>query len=196
MNIIKDHPFIATVKNLFDQSECEEIISTSESFTRSKTLDPGTALGMIDRARTSSTSFADRDWEIKIKKKIFDQIKDRHQNIKLSINHFERLQMQLYESHQEYQRHYDFFMLDDPKFNGNNRIATAIIYLNDEMVGGETYFPKLDIMIKPETGKMLYFEYNYGKEINDLTEHAGSPVTEGEKYIITAWVRINPLTST
>jgi prolyl 4-hydroxylase len=129
---------------------------------------------------------------------------NRYSNKNLSVGNFEKIQMQLYEQGQEYQRHYDFFVHEDEHVKEyktsesimeNNRIATAIIYLSDDFSGGDTWFPKLNIFIRPQLGKLLYFEYNYTPEINDLTEHAGCPVIEGEKYIATSWIRAQSLIS-
>ncbi len=51
---------------------------------------------------------------------------------------------------------------------------TFMIYLNEDMKGGETKFIECDI--KPETGKALIF-------IHELL-HEGAPVLEGVKYVL------------
>jgi prolyl 4-hydroxylase len=189
MILIKDQPFVASFRNFLSEHECQEILSTSLNFSRSRGSDPITAQGHIVKERTSSTARPDQHWENKIKTKIYDKIKFRFENHSFSVDHLENLQMQLYEHHQEYKPHFDFFNSDESTITENDRIATAIIYLNEEFSGGETWFPRLDITIKPETGKMLYFEYKYSRDINTLTEHAGCPVLDGEKFIITSWIR-------
>jgi hypothetical protein len=35
---------------------------------------------------------------------------------------------------------------------------SGLLYLNDEYTGGELYFPKQDISIKPKTGSLIFFE--------------------------------------
>jgi prolyl 4-hydroxylase len=204
MNIVSEQPFIATIKNFLNPGECKDIISSSESFTRSKTVDHRTHSASIVAERTSSSSYIDEKWNLKIQERIITAVGHRHINKKLSVGNFEKIQMQLYEQGQEYQRHYDFFVHDDDHVEEsktsesileNNRIATAIIYLSDDFTGGDTWFPKLDIFIRPQLGKLLYFEYDYTREINDLTEHAGCPVIQGEKYIATSWIRAQSLIS-
>ena len=51
---------------------------------------------------------------------------------------------------------------------------------------------KLDITISSEQGKMLVFQNTISKEdhtIHPLSEHAGLPVEEGEKYAFNLWFR-------
>lgn len=87
----------------------------------------------------------------------------------------------------EYKVHHD----------GNNRIKTALIYLNDGYDGGETYFPRVDRTIKPETGKLIIWNnYNEdGTKILESDKH-GLPIQFGTKYIAVIWIRkdkyINP----
>jgi prolyl 4-hydroxylase len=77
---------------------------------------------------------------------------------------------------------------------GGNRVATVILYLNEVEAGagGHTYFPWIDYRIRPEQGKLLYFQYNYDDEnymSNLHTQHEGLPVEKGSKYIVTIWIR-------
>ena len=51
---------------------------------------------------------------------------------------------------------------------------TLMVYLNDDLQGGETTFTRLSI--KPETGTALLFFHQI--------EHAGAPVTTGVKYVL------------
>ena len=73
--------------------------------------------------------------------------------------------------------------------NGGPRRITIIIYLNENFKGGETVFPKINISVKPQTGKAAVF---WSTDDNDavITEayHGGNPVSEGEKWICNKWV--------
>jgi prolyl 4-hydroxylase len=71
----------------------------------------------------------------------------------------------------------------------NDRIGTAILYLNEGFKGGETFFPELGLKVIPEKGSVLFFDYKYSYETNKKTLHAGLPVIEGTKYIATFWIR-------
>ena len=51
-------------------------------------------------------------------------------------------------------------------------------------------FPKIDFKIKPELGMCVAFLNMFDDdEFNEESLHAGLPVTSGEKYIATKWVR-------
>lgn len=107
----------------------------------------------------------------------------------LGFAHFERGVRQRYTPGQSYQKHCDFFGYPNTPPISNDRVATCIIYLNDDFEGGSTFFNKLEEAIKPSKGSVLYFQYDYTHETNLLTEHTGTPVTAGEKQIVTFWIR-------
>ena len=73
------------------------------------------------------------------------------------------------------------------------RVVTFLIYLNDEYEGGETDFPKLGLSHRGQRGGGLYFVNALADLSPDLRMlHAGCPVTSGEKWIITQFVRSRP----
>tara|TARA_R110000823_G_C15555139_1_gene459798 strand:+ start:32 stop:508 length:477 start_codon:yes stop_codon:yes gene_type:complete len=55
---------------------------------------------------------------------------------------------------------------------------SAVLYLNEDYEGGQTYFE--DKIIKPETGKMLFFT---GSKL----KHGVKKLEKGQRYVITAW---------
>ncbi|GAA4642229.1 hypothetical protein GCM10023115_04520 [Pontixanthobacter gangjinensis] len=89
---------------------------------------------------------------------------------------------------QQYRPHFDAL----PAVT-NQRIKTAIVFLNDDFKGGETTFPELDLKLRMKSGDMLLFD-NVGSDGRrlDLSKHAGLPVIAGEKWIATRWIREEP----
>jgi hypothetical protein len=71
----------------------------------------------------------------------------------------------------------------------------ALIYLNEPAEGGHTGFPRLNKSIEPKIGRLLIFaNVRRGTNIrHPLSEHAGLPITSGEKWAVTTWFRENPL---
>jgi len=70
------------------------------------------------------------------------------------------------------------------------RIATALIYLNDAYEGGETHFPEIGITARGAVGDMLIFHNLTADRMPDpRMTHAGLPVTRGEKWLATRWIR-------
>jgi prolyl 4-hydroxylase len=75
----------------------------------------------------------------------------------------------------------------------NQREWTAIAYLNDAFEGGATAFPKLGLSLRLGVGDVLLFRNSDSSQQPDLRMvHAGEPVTSGEKWIATRWIRHGP----
>jgi prolyl 4-hydroxylase len=94
----------------------------------------------------------------------------------------------------QFKKHFDYFNTGKKIIDENDRIATALLYLNDDYEGGETDFPVLGFTVKPRKGSVLYWQYDYTSKINANTLHAGLPVTKGTKYATTTWMRESPYT--
>ena len=108
---------------------------------------------------------------------------------------FEDVQVVRYEANGKYDPHYDGTECgDDVKQEcyKNQRIATFLIYLNDDFEGGETRFPNINnTRIKPKKGKALFFWVSdqANRLVYNETLHGGDPVVSGNKWIATQWVR-------
>lgn len=61
------------------------------------------------------------------------------------------------------------------------RAISALLYLNDVEEGGETWFDKFGLSIKPEAGKLVLFPSNYAYS------HQALPPVSGDKYIAVTW---------
>lgn len=104
-----------------------------------------------------------------------------------------------YSTGQEFRRHYDFL---DPALPGHvpelqkfgQRVATFLVYLNEDYVGAETEFGLLDKQFRCPTGGALYF-HNVDSSLvpNRRTLHAGLPPSTGEKWLLSQWIRGRPL---
>jgi len=65
------------------------------------------------------------------------------------------------------------------------RQVSIILYLNDVNEGGCTFFPDLNIRIRPKKGQILFFPsfFNY--------MHMGEAPLSNSKYIIVSWVHFD-----
>ncbi|WP_164078298.1 prolyl hydroxylase family protein [Alteromonas facilis] len=107
----------------------------------------------------------------------------------------ESMNLLRYENGQQYKPHYDAIVGDGPHFeqilsDGGQRMRTAITYLSDGYSGGQTEFPRLGISVNATIGDVLVFDNldENGTLVRD-SYHAGAPVTEGTKWILTKWIR-------
>ncbi|QDQ82215.1 2OG-Fe(II) oxygenase [Paraburkholderia megapolitana] len=74
----------------------------------------------------------------------------------------------------------------------NQRIANCIIYLNEPKSGGATILSNLGLRVHPRLGGLLFFGYPEPVP-NSGTMHAGEPVSEGEKWLLTIVFRQSPV---
>lgn len=101
---------------------------------------------------------------------------------------------------QEYVPHYDFIRPEEEAGFARElstigqRILTLLVYLNDDYEGGETAFPLLNWRFKGRTGDaLLFWNLSTAGEREPLSLHAGLPVTKGEKWLLSKWMRQRPV---
>ena len=76
----------------------------------------------------------------------------------------------------------------------NQRIATALLYLNDDYDGGETHFIMPDVKLRGAVGDVVIFRNVTADGVADpSSRHAGLPVVRGQKYLASRWIRQRPL---
>ena len=107
---------------------------------------------------------------------------------KTAVDNGEPLQVLRYAPGQQYRLHSDAL-----SGTTNQRVITAIAYLNHGFAGGETDFPAIGVRVRPRAGDVLVF-HNATPDgrIAPRARHAGLPVTSGVKWIATRWIRSAP----
>nr|WP_090749600.1 2OG-Fe(II) oxygenase [Mesobacillus persicus] len=183
INIIArlEEPLIVILGNVLSHEECDELIQLSKDRIQRSKIGSSRE---IDELRTSSSMFFQEG-----EHEVVTRVEKRISTImNIPVEHGEGLQILKYQIGQEYKAHFDFFSGARPV--SNPRISTLVMYLNDVELGGETYFPKLNLSVSPQKGMAVYFEYFYNDQmLNDLTLHGGAPVIIGDKWAATQWMR-------
>lgn len=156
--------------------------------------------------RTSQGTFISRNED---KEGVLAWIEDRLAQLTgLPANHGEPFNVLRYQLTQHYDSHYDVF---DPESYGpqaSQRMATVLIYLSAPEEGGETVFPLegehgLDrlptinyrscdqgLKYKPRSGDaLLFWSIHPNGSFDKHALHGGCPVTKGEKWVATKWIR-------
>jgi len=104
----------------------------------------------------------------------------------------EKTQLQHYTKGKEFKLHNDAFHKDyDTEFwEQGQRTWTCMIYLNDVEEGGTTDFPNVKETLVPKKGRaVVWSSLKEDGSIDSNTDHQGSPVEKGEKWITTTWFR-------
>ncbi len=111
--------------------------------------------------------------------------------IGVPLGALEEPQVLHYSEGQEFKRHYDYLHPDDPNIaTEGQRLATFLVYLNEDYLDGETEFPAMNLRHKGTRGSALYFANLLGDGSPDTRSiHAGRPPRLGEKWVFSQWVR-------
>jgi prolyl 4-hydroxylase len=107
----------------------------------------------------------------------------------------EFVQILRYRIGEEFKPHVDYFNeTGDAAYrslaDGGQRAQTVLMYLNEGYAGGSTAFPKLQLTIQGRRGDMLHFHNLAADGLGHRDSlHAGMPVTDGEKWLLSKWIR-------
>ncbi len=100
---------------------------------------------------------------------------------------------------EEYGEHFDYLDPAIPAYAAElaqrgQRVATCLIYLNDDYVGGETEFPKLGLSFKGRKGDaLIFYSVDPSGRPDPRTVHAGRTPTSGEKWLLSQFFRNRPV---
>ncbi|WP_395331644.1 2OG-Fe(II) oxygenase [Novosphingobium sp. BL-8H] len=173
-------------RQLFTPGECAHIAMAARDLMEpSMVSDPRTGRLMAHPIRTSSAAVLGPTRESLPLQAILRRIAAAtgtrvEQGEPLSVLH--------YAPGQEYREHMDT-LPNEP----NQRVATALIYLNTGYLGGETRFPRQGLSVAGGGGDMVAFHNTLADGSPDpRSSHAGAPVRQGAKWAATRWIRAEP----
>jgi len=185
-------PVVVTLERLFSPEECERLIALAlPRLRRSTVVDPLTGTNAVADYRESDGMF------FRPREDPFIAELDERVSALMScpVENGEGLQVLRYRAGGQTAPHFDFLIPGNATNSesiarSGQRISTLIVYLNDVAEGGETIFPAAGLTVVPRQGNALYFEYaNSRQQVDQWTLHAGAPVTAGEKWVVTKWMR-------
>ncbi|XP_028795312.1 prolyl 4-hydroxylase 1-like [Neltuma alba] len=134
-------PRIILLRNFLSMEECEYLKALGyPHLQNSRVIDDKTGKGVDTKRRTSSGMFLSS----KDRKHPMVQAIERRISIyaQVPVENGEPMQILRYEKNQYYELHLDYFSDTYDLKNNGQRIATMLMYLSDNVEGGETYFPK------------------------------------------------------
>jgi prolyl 4-hydroxylase len=191
---VSERPRIRVFEGFATPAECDWLIGLArERLVPAQVWDSATGQGRADPNRTN------RALELKLGDMdvVVAAIRARISAASnLPVPVFEPPQVMHYRPGEEFRPHHDFL---DPTQPGHaaelarfgQRIATFLIYLNDDFEGGETRFIRTGFSHRGRKGDALLFaNIDAATRAPDpLTLHAGMPPTRGEKWIFSQWIR-------
>lgn len=158
---------IWVINNLLSETDCAEIIDKIESIGVNKAR-------QYDEGRKNKETFYIDEKVSKFLLSKFNGIILKDQNGKIKITDLSQpLEFYKYEQGDYIQKHSDAGRLMK---SGKMSSITLVLYLNDYFQGGETFFEKNNVKIKPKIGNALLFK----KELM----HESLVIDYGTKYVL------------
>jgi prolyl 4-hydroxylase len=183
-------PRVVLFGGFLSDDECEALMALAgPRLARSETVDNATGGSEVNPARTSDGMFFARG-EQPLVATIEQRIAEL---LRWPVIRGEGIQVLRYGPGAEYRPHHDYF---DPALpgtalilqRGGQRVGTLVMYLNTPAGGGATSFPDVGLDVAPVRGNAVFFSYARPHP-DTLTMHGGAPVTTGEKWVATKWLR-------
>lgn len=176
-------PEIGVIRHLFTPAECAHIRTLADPLlTPAIVVDSRTGRSMQHPVRTSDSAVLgpiQQDLVLEaFNRRIAAATRTRTEQ-------GEPLTVLRYRPGEQYRLHHDCLPGET-----NQRRMTVICYLNEDYRGGTTGFPVAGIDFRGKTGDALVFCNTLSNgSADERCRHAGLPVTEGEKWIATRWIR-------
>lgn len=183
---ISESPDLMLFPRLFTAAECAFLIEVAEPTFERSLVGYGEGDDQLNSHRTSDGSVM----HCLIEDPVIHALNRRLAAASGStVEQGEPLLILRYHPGQEFRRHVDAL----PGVR-NQRVKTALVYLNQGFEGGETAFTRADLGIRARTGNAIIFG-NLGPDgrADLMSEHAGLPVTRGVKYLASRWIRRDAL---
>ncbi|KAL5702923.1 procollagen-proline 4-dioxygenase [Ranunculus cassubicifolius] len=200
--IVSWSPRIIVLHNFLSMEECDYLRAIAKPRLHISTVvDTKTGKAIKSNVRTSSGMFLNTNERkyptiqaIEKRIAVFSQI---------PAENGELIQVLRYEKDQYYKPHHDYFSDTFNLKRGGQRIATMLMYLTDNVEGGETYFPQAGtgececggktvkgMSVKPIKGDaVLFWSMGLDGESDPRSIHGGCEVLAGEKWSATKWMR-------
>ncbi|HEX8621057.1 MAG TPA: 2OG-Fe(II) oxygenase [Allosphingosinicella sp.] len=190
---ISEQPRIRVIESFASPVECDWVTAIPQGrLNPAWVWDPQTGENRPDSSRTNrglDLGAAEMDVVVQVLRARIAAAA----NLPLPV--FEPAQIMHYRPGEEFRPHHDYL---DPGQAGDRtqiarlgqRIATFLLYLNDDYEGGETEFLKTGFRYRGRKGDALLFaNVDSARAPDPLTTHAGRPPTSGEKWILSQWIR-------
>jgi prolyl 4-hydroxylase len=190
---VSEQPYVRRFDKLLTVEECEYIIGlASRLLAPASVIDASTGRGTQSELRTNSVAVL---WPVN--QDIVLHAIDLRLAKASGLAHVngEMMNVLMYRPGEEYRAHFDFFAPEIASVDrSGQRIRTLLVNLNADYDGGETHFVSADMKLKGAAGDaFLFHNCDAATGTPDrATLHAGLPVTSGQKWLLSKWLRAKP----
>lgn len=194
---VSDDPLVQVIDDFVTQTERHHIMRLTADALDTALVSAVGASKTSD-GRTGSVAWVKHD-QTPIVRGLVKRVSNL---VGIPVRHAESLQVVHYGETQEYKPHFDAYDMKTEKGKqrterGGQRIVTALMYLNEVDDGGATIFPKLDLEVEAQPGRMVIFHNLADRTLIDMTRHpkslhGGAPVWGGQKWACNLWFRAQP----
>ncbi len=190
---LREGPLLRAVDGFASRLACDWLIErNAKRLARAQIYSADSGAGAVDEGRTNTEC----DLEIEHSDLIVLLFRERI----AALTKFPTAAMELakilhYSPGETFGEHFDFLEPANASFaeelnTRGQRIATFLVYLNDDYEGGETDFPTIGFAHRGRKGDAFYFANLHRSGAPDRdTLHAGRPPTSGEKWLFSQWIR-------
>jgi prolyl 4-hydroxylase len=183
-------PRVVLFGGVLSHEECDALMALAQPrLARSETVDHQSGGSEVNAARTSDGMFFERG-ETPLIRRLEQRMAAL---LHWPVDKGEGLQILRYRPGAQYRPHFDYFDPAQPGTaavlkRGGQRVGTLIVYLSSPEQGGATVFPDVGLEIAPVKGNAVFFSYDRPDPATG-TLHGGAPVSAGEKWVATKWLR-------
>ena len=195
------------IADFMSPAECQDIIELGQGHLRASTVSlpdqdvqdalPGTVQLQADQTYVDLSFRTSHTCDLALLQHPLVEAMDRKISaaMGLPMGLSEGTQLQRYRVGEQFKAHTDFFTPQSEEYakfaaTRGNRTWTFMVYLNEVEQGGGTHFVAIKKTIRPRRGMaVVWNNLTPSGDVNPQTLHAGMPVLEGEKFVITKWFR-------
>jgi len=183
---LSDSPVVSVFPALLSSAECDFLVAEAQPWLQpSVVIDPASGRQLRNPIRTSDGMSFGYPLEAPAIHALNRRLAAATGT---DVRQGESLQVLRYRPGEEYKPHFDAVAGE-----ANQRILTLLVYLSDDYRGGETLFLRTGLAFKGRKGDALLFRNALPDgRADQASQHAGLPVTRGQKLIASRWIRARP----
>jgi prolyl 4-hydroxylase len=179
---LSESPHVTLFPRLFSAAECDHLVEVAEH-----AFEPSLVFGVDSPDHRNPLRTSDGSaMHALIEDPAIHALNRRLAAVSgVKVDQGEPLQVLRYRVGHQYRNHFDFLPGAE-----NQRLVTALVYLNEGYEGGETAFVKTGLKVKGRKGDAIVFRNILAdRHADPMAEHAGLPVLRGVKLLASLWMR-------